>query len=252
MTLNRNFRYGLVVLAPALILGLLGGFARSEPENPDADMNVWAATNADRLPKTLDGLLAHSVRARRAVLRNLSLPEQETIWRAHLEAFVLSDGDRTEAQRETALNLTEMLTDEQRAFLVSTIADLDKYFDPSLTRENRLALATNLCTEIDKVFSREAKATIFANIGGTAPQPASAVTSKAGLLGTLEMQMQSWGIIAPAKSLGNCTCAAQSGCDCTGIGIYCSQTQPPCSLTGSGCGCLGFFDCTGACQLAES
>lgn len=91
--------YRMMVATPLLISMVgLTSVPKVNPEPECVTAAKWVAENTDRLPTSLDEFSEYSLTYRKAIYRELSTPERETLWRAHIDQ-VLSNVALTVDQR---------------------------------------------------------------------------------------------------------------------------------------------------------
>jgi len=212
---------------------------------------VWAKTDKAAIPKDFESYAALSQPYRKAAYRYLSWSTRESLWRTHLESFVLPTDSLSPEQRETVARIGRVLTSEQKQFVRLWIDSVvARGYKPDWTIEQRQALVKPFCQKAHALFGAQTTYDIFGLIGPIDVSYRNLLRSEA----LPHIDQAALFDITPAKNLlrkalakaglyqvGNCNCNVSSACDCGG-GQYCVGSQ--CSGW-IGCGCGGYFTCNG-------
>ncbi|WP_211294796.1 bacteriocin fulvocin C-related protein [Streptomyces glaucescens] len=87
---------GLGVAIGLTLTGRTPAFARSERTAADA----WVTANMDRLPRTYEEIIRHTVPYRKAIVKALSPEERTAIWLANIDRYRQDHPHATTAQRQ--------------------------------------------------------------------------------------------------------------------------------------------------------
>jgi len=246
-----------------LTVGLTGLIATSiaawRPEAPTKtalmrrNAVAWAKAHRQQLPSDYNTYVRFPAPYRQAIYWELSWPVREKLWREHLQAFLMPADSLSAAQLQTVQSLGQPLNQAQRAFVNSWVSTVvSRGYDPALTKEQRVALATPFCKNSKSVLGAAAYP-VLAQIGPLDTTYLHMVAAE----GTQKLNAASMFSVSAAKTLIKragvalgvyrynelCFCSVSSLCSCP-TDSYCWNSN--CVQHGPGCGCGGFWQCDGS------
>jgi len=252
----------VVLVMPLLAAAaLLIAATRSEPVSRRVAEQraaiAWSKSHRNALPTTYADFAPLAKAYRKAVLHELSVAQQGSLWREHLQTFLEPASELTPLQQSMVHALGTPLNGTQIALVKEALDSLNRIFDSTLTLAQRQAVAAVICDRAKLIFTKSQASLIFATlgpgdstdqgrVGSLDRRPATNLADvSSALVAVIRAIATRTHLVKPASNRGVCYCNIGSLCDC-GSGAC---VDDGCLNVGyTSCGCFSIWACNGECM----